>query len=576
MTVVSDYTALLTGQTWAGTGFTASPAFVTFSFDTVAADYVDDGSYTQAFIDSFTAFGAAAKTVARAALAAWADISGITLFEVAAGQGDLRFGGYDFTLDPDTAAFAGFAYHPATDVEQYFAFRDALGGDVFIDLNYVTDTFILLHEVGHAMGFKHPFEGDPTLLPALDNHDNTVMSYTGNNNPFLGPFDVQAVQSVYCLNAADGTQVASWSWNAGTETLTQSGDAAANRIFGVSVRDVINGSGGNDFIGGFGGDDVLNGGSGDDSLHGGDGADMLVGGLGNDRFTGGLGADTLNGGSGLNDLIDYFESAEGIVVGTNNGAVNTGGDAAGDILLGIEDIYGSDFADTITGNSAQNFLLGADGDDALNSSSNNDVLFGGNGDDVLLGGAGADYIDGEGNTLVGDTVSFSNAGARITLTLVNGGGTATGSGQGGGDTIVNVENITGSAFNDILTGDANANTILGGAGNDTLNGGDGDDTINGQGGLDTINGGGGDDVLIGGPDADKFVYNIAALWDDDQILGWQNNVDKIDLVGAGFDFADFTETQSGADTLLTLTINPAHSIRLVGINANTIDATDFV
>ncbi len=302
-------------------------------------------------------------------------------------------------------------------------------------------------------------------------------------------------------------------------------------------------------------------------------ANVLNGGLGNDTLAGGAGGDVLNGGSGTHDAADYSDSNAAVVVSIGGVPSASGGHATGDTFIGIEDLTGSAFGDTISGNSAQNILIGGNGADTLSASNNNDQLFGGNGDDVLNGGVGADIIDGGANV---DTVSFAGIGARIVLTLLNGAGTATGSGQGAGDTITNIENITGTSFNDILTGDANANTILGGAGNDTLNGGGGADTISGQGGLDVINGGAGDDTLIGGPDADRFVYNIAALWDDDSVIGWQNNVDKIDLVGAGFDFSDFTETQDGADTLLTLTANTAHSIRLVGINANTIDATDFV
>ncbi len=318
--------------------------------------------------------------------------------------------------------------------------------------------------------------------------------------------------------------------------------------------------------------DVLTGNALDNNLAGEAGDDTLVGGLGNDTLAGGAGGDVLNGGSSLHDVADYSGSVAAVTINiTTNTA--SGGHATGDSLTQIEDLTGSAFGDTLIGNIGQNILRGGDGADTLGSSNNNDQIFGGNGNDLLLGGAGADIIDG-GNDI--DTVSFANAGARIVLTLNNGSGTATGSGQGAGDTITNVENITGSNFNDILTGDANANTIVGGAGNDTLNGGGGADIINGQGGLDIINGGDGDDILSGGPDADKFVYTIAALWNNDEIIGWQNNVDKIDLVGAGFDFADFTETQSGADTLLTLTADPTHSIRLVGINANTIDATDFV
>ena len=50
-------------------------------------------------------------------------------------------------------------------------------------------------------------------------------------------------------------------------------------------------------------------------------------------------------------------------------------------------------------------------------------------------------------------------------------------GGGGKDTLVSIENLYGSPYNDVLTGDAHDNMIVGGAGNDTLYGGGGNDTL---------------------------------------------------------------------------------------------------
>ena len=55
----------------------------------------------------------------------------------------------------------------------------------------------------------------------------------------------------------------------------------------------------------------------------------------------------------------------------------------------------------------------------------------------------------------------------------------------GSDTLIGIENLTGSSFNDALTGDGNANMLSGGAGNDTLDGGAGNDTLDGGAGTDT-------------------------------------------------------------------------------------------
>lgn len=317
-------------------------------------------------------------------------------------------------------------------------------------------------------------------------------------------------------------------------------------------------------------DDTLTGYTLNDVLRGGDGVDALVGQLGDDTLVGGVGGDTLNGGSGLRDVADYSASAIAVDVGVDNAAVNLGGDAAGDMLVGVEDLTGSDFDDTLTGNSVRNTLSGGDGTDDLNASTNDDTLLGGDGNDTLTGGRGADIVDG-GDGI--DTAYYSNSDLRVTVNLVT--GTATGSGHGAGDQLFSIENIFGSAFNDTLTGDGGANEINGFSDSDTINGGAGADTLIGGSGGDRLNGGGGNDSLNGGADADFFVYDTLN-WGQDSIIGYNTSIDKIDLAASGPLFADFTIAQQGADTLVTLTADPAQTILLLGINAVSVDVTDFV
>jgi Ca2+-binding RTX toxin-like protein len=317
MPVVTNYTAILSGASWSGFDAPANrPAFVTYSFESVLQSYANTSYATQAFLDSFIPFTETEKAATRAALAQWASASGIIFLEVASGEGDMRFGSHNFSLDPNANGFSGFAFYPNTDISQYNAFRDEIGGDVFIDHGAAGDTYLLLHEIGHALGFKHPFDGDVTLSSDLDNHRNTVMSYTGNYPSVLSQFDKQAAAAVYGAAGTGGTHLTSWSWNSASRELTQVATANSEKLFGVSVRDIIDGGGGDDWIGGFQGDDSLSGGMGNDSLFGNEGTDGLYGGAGSDLLYGGLGNDFLVGGTGVDILtggseFDWFAFANG-------------------------------------------------------------------------------------------------------------------------------------------------------------------------------------------------------------------------------------------------------------------------
>ncbi|MGH6952112.1 MAG: calcium-binding protein, partial [Vitreimonas sp.] len=107
---------------------------------------------------------------------------------------------------------------------------------------------------------------------------------------------------------------------------------------------------GNDTFDGGAGDDTLLGGQGDDFIDGGNGADLLEGGSGDDILLGNIGADTLMGGSGA-DTATWASLGVGI---TASLVTNTASD--GDTLSGIENLTGTDFADTLTGDSGANLL----------------------------------------------------------------------------------------------------------------------------------------------------------------------------------------------------------------------------
>jgi Ca2+-binding RTX toxin-like protein len=148
---------------------------------------------------------------------------------------------------------------------------------------------------------------------------------------------------------------------------------------------------------------------------------------------------------------------------------------------------GNDDGNTITvpASSIDNIVYGDDGNDTLTGSGGNDTLFGMDENDTLQGGAGNDVLNGGAGD--SDTASYSLATVGVNVSLANAAPQNPGAGLGF-DTLVDIENLTGSPQADTLTGNAGANTLTGGAGNDNLIG---------QGGADNLNGGDGDDILFG-------------------------------------------------------------------------------
>ena len=151
--------------------------------------------------------------------------------------------------------------------------------------------------------------------------------------------------------------------------------------------------------------------------------------------------------------------------------------------MNFENVNGSVAGDDIlTGNASANVLNGQGGDDVLVGGGGADTLIGGDGDDILAGGGGTDIIDG-GEGI--DTNSFEGIGLGVTATL-NADGTGTAVYGQVNETFTGIENLTGSANDDVL--------IATGAAANTIFGGDGDDIIAGGGGTDILDGGAGNDT----------------------------------------------------------------------------------
>lgn len=377
--------------------------------------------------------------------------------------------------------------------------------------------------------------GDTLGGNEADNHlqgmrgDDTLRGYAGND-----PLDGGVGNDNLDGGAGDDTLTG----GAGADVLTGGDGHDAASYFASSAAVNVNlatgtGSGGDaegdhlsgiEHIYGSRYDDTLTASDHGDTLDGDIGNDTLIGGTGDDTLTGGAGADVLIGGDGY-DTASYAASlAMNVNLATG---VGLGGDAEGDHLSGIEHVYGSRLDDTLTAGSLGSTLDGNAGNDVLTGGAGNDTLNGGRGDDIfMVGQGGIDHIDGGAGVGI-DTENFSqsasaiwalldsadsSAGPRWTLPAdANATGYAwttsddslweanySGHFQGIVQSI-DVENITGSAFNDILEGDNGANILIGGLG---------DDELYGMGGAD---------IYIGGTSAHSSSFGIGG---DDLVGYW--------------------------------------------------------
>jgi len=275
-------------------------------------------------------------------------------------------------------------------------------------------------------------------------------------------------------------------------------------ITGSNEGETLTGTSGGDLILALGGDDVVAGLAGDD------------------RLEGGAGADTAS----------YAAATAGVTVSlAAAGPQNTRG-AGIDTLIEFEAIVGSAFDDVLTGNRGANLLLG------------------GAGNDVLNGGVGI------------DTASYADAVAGVTVRLATSVRQMTGG--AGADRLIAIENVVGSAFDDMLSGSAGANVLEGGAGIDTVDyaragggvhvnlaitgrqgtGGDGVDTLAG---FEIINGSRFDDQLAGDAGHNVLTGNAG----DDLLRGDLGN--DVLSGGAGSDTISYAGLAAGVTVDLRLT-----------------------
>ena len=144
-------------------------------------------------------------------------------------------------------------------------------------------------------------------------------------------------------------------------------------------------------------------------------------------------------------------------------------------------ITGTAGNDVLTGTSGDDVICGLGGNDTLSGLGGNDTLLGGAGQDSLVGGIGTNTVDGGTGA---DSVTYSWVASGVTANLST--STATGPVT---DTLISIENLTGSNSADSLTGDSGNNVLNGLRGDDFLDGGAGTDTLNGARGTDScVNG----------------------------------------------------------------------------------------
>ncbi|WP_434623080.1 tandem-95 repeat protein [Azospirillum sp. B2RO_4] len=336
-----------------------------------------------------------------------------------------------------------------------------------------------------------------TITPPHDSDVDFTLTVTATaTDRGLSPVSVQATLAVTVVAVAD------------TPTLSVT-PVTYNLASGQN--DTLTGTAGNDTLSGGAGNDTIRGGAGDDVIYG-DGTGIFTTALtitpavtdvdGSESISrvtiSGVPADAvLSAGTRNADGTWTLTQAQlsGLTLTAKEGDSNTPitltvvttseerengstADSTPQTLTiqftntpkGNDSLEGGDGNDTIIGGAGNDTLIGGAGDDSLDGGADSDLLAGGLGNDTIDGGAG------------NDTVTYADSATAVNANLATGVGTGEGN-----DVLRNLENVTGSAFDDVITGNSGGNVLLGGGGNDTITGGAG---------RDTIHGGAGDDLSI--------------------------------------------------------------------------------
>ena len=387
------------------------------------------------------------------------------------------------------------------------------------------------------------------LLSGLGGNDNLNGgegddTYLFISNTALGTETVVDSGGVDLLDFSSTTTLGV-SVNLGLSTMQPVNSNLSLILSSGTVIENITGTGNNDTLVGNSADNVLRGGEGNDTYRFnaaiGNGIDRLV--------ESGLGLDTIDFSLTTTLAIAFSLSQTGAQTVNSNLTIDLGSTAS------FENLTGGSQADTLTGNDLRNMLIGGAGDDLITGLGGNDQLAGGAGNDryvfntdTNLGSdsvdesvSGLDTLDFSSSSLLSIAVDLGSAAQQIinsnlTLTISSGS---------------TLENVSGTALNDVVTGNASANVLNGFDGDDILNGLAGNDTVTGGEGNDTLAGGTGTDTLNGGNGDDVY------LFDTDAALGSDTVSDS-----GGVDLLDFSSS-----TTLGVSLNLSSAVAQV-VNTN--------
>ncbi len=302
-------------------------------------------------------------------------------------------------------------------------------------------------------------------------------------------------------------------------------------VYGRNGNDTLQGQGTKGTGASIGSALFLAGNTGDDLLIGGNDSNWLVPGAGNDTVDGGgngtprCNADEQLGTYGWNlegDTVDFSDSPAAVTVDLDPGETHPGsatGDGT-DVLQNVENVNGSPFDDTISGNNEGNMLWGGEGDDTLAGDYGEDCVWGEGGNDVLDENEGVSVAEGgdgwnnQNDRLSGgagdnDVVDYSGRTTRVVVNLgvidwENDGADpdADSVSEEGDDVFFDTENVRGGSGNDMISADFSNNQMdnefWGNGGNDQLDGGAGNDVFHegaAANGSDMMSGGGGSDTV---------------------------------------------------------------------------------